>query len=160
VQLCAAGTCHAVACFHHCCTCVQPPMQVVQITAAYATFWMLHDDANGMQAQASETQPCTSIPRAGCLCLATAQAAVQLRAHQMQLQRLRGHACASPSVTREVQGPGKSLNSFTWHSGVGGGRREFEPGQEQGIDGAEGCRAVAKWRRAAACVVRIRGWLP
>jgi hypothetical protein len=59
---------------------------------------------------------------------------------------------------------GKSLNSSTWHSGegagVGGGRREFEPGQEQGIDGAEGCRAVAKWRRAAACVVRIRGWLP
>jgi hypothetical protein len=40
-----------------------------------------------------------------------------------------------------------SLNSSTWHSGegagVGGGRREFEPGQEQGIDGAEGCCAVA-----------------
>jgi hypothetical protein len=61
-----------------------------------------------------------------------------------------------------VKGPGKSLNSSTWHSGegagVGGGRREFEPGQEQGINGAEVCRAVAKRRRAAACVVRIRGW--
>jgi hypothetical protein len=60
--------------------------------------------------------------------------------------------------------PGKSLNSSSWHSGegagVGRGRREFEPDQEQGIDGAEGCRAVAKRRRVAACVVRIRGWLP
>jgi hypothetical protein len=29
-----------------------------------------------------------------------------------------------------------------------------------GIDGAEECRVVAKRRRVAACVVKIRGCLP
>jgi hypothetical protein len=56
-----------------------------------------------------------------------------------------GGVCATLALGLAVVGT--SLNSSTWHSGegagVGGGRREFEPGQEQRIDGAEGCRAVA-----------------
>jgi hypothetical protein len=56
-----------------------------------------------------------------------------------------------------------ALIGVTGVIGVIGGRREFEPPCHGwatgsfGIDGAVGCRAVAKWRRAVACLVRMRG---